>query len=181
MRNTQNWIHAETNCRIFLELAEKIRKIHMWSLLKVSVYKILVNWKLRTFGSGGLNSNYFWLELLRREEEIPLFLKVFESINIVKKCITWLKAGLESQLSYKACFSLVYIINIRVKSHPSCEVLIYLLEQDSTFLPLLLQHIINIVFLPIFVGEFTNLSYEHEIPHPLIRNTAWWIFPWEAE
>lgn len=50
-----------------------------------------------TFGSGGLNSNYLWLELPRREEEVPLSLTVYESINIEKKCITWPKSGLESQ------------------------------------------------------------------------------------
>lgn len=72
----------------------------MWSLLKVSVYKILINWKLGTFG--GPNSYYFWLELSRREEEISLSLAVSESISKMKKCITWPKAGLESQLSYKA-------------------------------------------------------------------------------
>lgn len=108
----------------------------MWPLLKVSVYKILIHWKLRTFSSVGPNSNYFWLELPRREEEIPLSLTVSESINIVEKCIIWPKASLESRLSYKTHLSLWYIINISVKSYPACEVLIYLLKQDSTFSPL---------------------------------------------
>lgn len=110
-----------------LELAEKMRKIHMWSLLKVSVYKILINWKLGTFCSKGPNSNYLWLELPRREEEVPLSLTVSESINTVKKCITWPKADLESHLYYTAHLSLICIINIRINSYPSCEVLIHLL------------------------------------------------------
>lgn len=105
------------------------RSLCLW--LKDSPYKILINWKLGTFNTIGLtyapNSKCLQWQLPRREEESSLSLAVTAtttSVNIGTCYIAQLKAILGSQLSYKEQLNLVYTRNIRLKSYPSCEVLI---------------------------------------------------------